>query len=109
MIPGFLLPPRERVRRAHRSTLNGGLGLQPLLVGTLASEIGLLNQLTNLDLRSNLLSGTLPTSIGGLNSVTYLQLFQNSFRRDFPFFPFGWIFRASALLIPPFFPSFLPF
>ena len=44
------------------------------LWGTLPTEVGLLTQLTNLDLGITSLEGTIPTELGNLSALTFLQL-----------------------------------
>jgi hypothetical protein len=49
------------------------------LSGSIPTEIGLVMQLTSLDVMSNSLTGQIPTEIGLMSSLTGLQLFTNFF------------------------------
>ena len=55
-----------------------------LLTSTIPLEIGLLTQLTYLDLSTNSFSGTIPYEIGKLTQLYSLNLYQNSLRRTIP-------------------------
>ena len=52
--------------------------------GTLPTEIGLLTSLSHLDLSSNTFNDTLPTEIGLLTSLTHLDLSSNTFNGTLP-------------------------
>jgi len=54
------------------------------LQGTLPSEIGLLSELTYLDIGNNDISGRVPSSLGILRNMTYLTLNGNDFRDRLP-------------------------
>lgn len=55
-----------------------------LFTGTLASELGLLTQLTALCMGGNSFNGTLPSELGLLTQLTHLHLDDNSFTGTIP-------------------------
>ncbi len=54
------------------------------LLGTLASDLGLLDSLQTLDLSTNELSGVLPAELGNLAALTRLELDSNQFTGSIP-------------------------
>ncbi len=54
------------------------------LLGTLASDLGLLDSLQTLDLSNNELSGVLPAELGNLSALTTLDLDSNQFTGSIP-------------------------
>jgi Leucine-rich repeat (LRR) protein len=51
---------------------------------TIPSELGLLTQMTALDLHGRWLTGTIPSTLGQLTNLTFLQLSQNSLTGTIP-------------------------
>jgi hypothetical protein len=54
------------------------------LTGTIPSSLGLMTALVDLDLRDNTLTGTIPSSIGDLKALTILQFWSNQLRGTIP-------------------------
>ena len=54
------------------------------LIDTIPSTLGLLTQLTSLDLFDNELTGTIPLTLGFLTQLDYLELYDNQFNGTIP-------------------------